>query len=80
MKNILLAIILILAPLTASAQVVEEVAQNNTGQAFIRLHNYLPRWVSCYYSDDYNYFTFTIAPQTTTMWQPIYGAYVWECR
>lgn len=80
MKALILTLILILTPIAASAQVVEELASNNAGAPFIRLHNYLPRWVSCYYSDDYNYFTFTIAPQTTTMWQPIYGTYIWQCN
>ena len=79
MRALLLAALLLFAPL-AHANVVEEVATNNYGQPFIRLHNNLSVYVSCYYSDAYNYFTFVIPPYTTTTWNPIYGAYVWECR
>ena len=81
MRALLLTIFLALAPVTVAQQqgVQEEVAQATTGQYFIRLHNTVGRWVSCYYSDDYNFFTFTIAPYTTTVWSPIYGSYVWEC-
>ena len=80
MKKLILILALMFISAVASAQVVEQRANNNQGQAFIRLTNQSTSWAACYYRDAYNYLTFTIAPQTTTQWQPIYGAYVWECR
>ncbi len=79
MRKLLLVCLLLISSV-ANAQVVEQVANNNMGQPFIRLINQSNNWVACYYSDQYNYFTFSIAPNTVTAWQPIYGAYVWECR
>ena len=80
MKALLLTLLLFVSAIASSQQmpVYEQVANNNQG-AFIRIFNTLPRYVSCYYRDDYNYFTFVIAPHTVTVWQPIYGTYVWEC-
>lgn len=79
MRTLFLVFVLLFASV-ANAQVVEQRANNNQGQAFIRLINQSPSWVACYYKDAYNYLTFTIAPNTLTAWQPIYGVYVWECR
>lgn len=81
-RAILLSLILALTPIAVAQQptVQEQVVQANNGVYYIRLHNYLPRWVSCYYTDEFNYFTFVIPPQTTTQWQPIYGAYEWVCN
>ena len=79
MKAVFL-ILLLLVSSVASAQVTEQKANNNVGQQFIRLINDSNRYASCYYRDGWNYLTFTIAPNTLTAWQPIYGAYVWECR
>ena len=73
-------VLLLLVSSVASAQVTEQKAYNNIGQQFIRLINDSNRYASCYYRDAYNYLTFTIAPNTLTAWQPIYGIYVWECR
>jgi len=73
-------VLLLLVSSVASAQVTEQKANNNVGQQFIRLINNSNRYASCYYRDGWNYLTFTIAPNTITAWQPIYGAYVWECR
>lgn len=78
MRALLLAALLFFAPL-AHAQVVEELASNNNGEPFIRLHNNFSVYVSCYYSDDFNYYTFAIPPHSSTPWNPIYGFYVWEC-
>ena len=81
MKNFLLASLLLLMSATVSAQqVVEETAVNNMGQPFIRLINNTPYYASCYLRDSYNYLTFVIAPGSVSMWYPIYGFYVWECR
>lgn len=82
MKKLIFVCVLLLMSTIAFAQqtVFEETAYNNSGQLFVRLVNQSNQWVSCYYRDQYNYYTFSIAPQTITQWQPIYGAYVWECR
>ena len=72
--------LLLLISSVASAQVVEQLANNDVGQPFIRLVNNSNTYASCYYRDTYNYFTFNIAPNTFTAWQPIYGIYVWECQ
>lgn len=79
MRALIVALLLMLTPISASATVQQEVATNNFGQPFIRLHNYYPVAVSCYYRDAYNYYTFIIPAQTTTVWQPIYGQYQWRC-
>lgn len=73
-------VLLLLVSSVASALVVEQLTNNNIGQPFIRLVNNSNLYASCYYRDAYNYITFNIAPNTYTAWQPIYGAYVWECR
>lgn len=74
------AFILTSSDADAQQVVYEETAYNNQNQLFIRLANYSNNWVACYYSDAYNYLTFSIAPQTVTQWQPVYGVYTWECR
>ena len=79
MKKLLLVCLLLIST-AANAQVVEQRANNNNGQPFLRLINQSPSWVACYYKDAYNYLTFSIAPNSVTNWQPIYGAYFWECR
>ena len=81
MKALILTILLFVSAIASSQQppVYEQIASNNQG-TFIRIHNTLPRYVSCYYRDSYNYFTFVIAPQTVTDWQPICGVYVWQCQ
>ena len=78
MKSLFLALLLLISS-AVFAQVVQETAMNNAGQPFIRLHNNTPSWASCYYRDTYNYFTFVIAPQTYSMWYPVYGYYEWQC-
>jgi hypothetical protein len=82
MRKLFLTIALLVMSAAAMAQqtVYEETAYNNQNQLFIRLVNYSPNWVACYYKDDFNYYTFQIAPQTITQWQPVYGVYAWECR
>ena len=73
--------LLLLVSTVAYAQVNEQLTSNDVGQPFIRLiNNSTSYYASCYYRDAYNYITFNIAPNTYTAWQPIYGAYVWECR
>lgn len=81
MKAFFLVLLLLVSSVAATQQlVVEQVANNGNGQAFIRIINNSNSYASCYYRDAYNYLTFTIAPRTFTAWQPIYGVYVWECR
>lgn len=82
MKKLLITIAVLLMSVVAMAQqtVFEETAYNNQNQLFIRLANYSQNWVTCYYKDAYNYYTFSIAPQSVTNWAPVYGAYEWECR
>jgi len=82
MRSLILTLLLLISS-AVSAQVMQEVATNNAGQPFIRLYNNTPSWVSCYYRDSYNYFTFVIAPQAVSLWYPIYGMkfgqYEWKC-
>jgi len=78
MRSLLLALLLVCS--VAVAQIVPEQANNNQGQAFFRLHNNSSYFVSCYYKDMYNYITFTIAPNSASLWYPVYGVYVWECQ
>ena len=80
MKKLILICALLLMSFSAYAVVIEQRANNNYGQPFIRFINQSPYWAACYYSDKYNYLTFSVAPSSTTQWQPIYGAYVWECK
>ena len=83
MKKLLL-VFLLLFSITAIAQtqsqaVQQQIANNNMGQTFIRLHNTSNLWVGCYYQDAYNYFTFSIAPNSVTNWNPVYGRFEWQC-
>ena len=87
MRTFLLLTLLLFSPLAVTQTqdpncntVCEQLARNDYGNLFIRVANYLPRYVSCYYRDDYNYLTFNVAPQSVTLWQPVYGTYVWECE
>jgi len=80
LKNIILALLLaIVVFIPASAQVSSQQAVNSIGQPFIRIYNMTPRYVSCYYRDQFNYFTFVISPNSYSMWYPIYGQYEWRC-
>ena len=79
MKKLLLVCLLLISSV-ANAQVVEQSAMNNNGQPFLRLVNQSSAWVACFYSDSYNYLTFSIAPNTVTNWIPVYGAYIWQCN
>ena len=78
MRNLLLTLVLVCS--AASAQIIPEQANNNQGQSFFRLYNNTPYYISCYYKDNYNYITFTIAPRNTSFWYPVYGFYIWECQ
>lgn len=81
MRVFFLTLLLLISSVASANQVTEQKANNNQGQQFIRLINSSPnQYASCYYRDAYNYYTFTVAPNTFTAWQPIYGAYVWQCR
>lgn len=79
MKKLIL-ILLLMLPFTADAQVQPQVGRNNMGQPIIRFVNLYYRPVSCFYKDAYSYYTFTILPQSYSMWYPIYGNYSWNCR
>jgi hypothetical protein len=79
MRAILLTLLLLFSS-TASAAVVEQVTRNNSGQPVIRILNQTPYYMNCYYRDQYNYYTFTLAPWTSSMWFMIYGQYQWQCR
>lgn len=77
MRSLLLALLLVCS--VAFAQIVPQQADNDMGQSFFRLHNTSSYYISCYYRDTYNYITFTVAPQSTSLWYPVYGFYIWEC-
>ncbi len=79
MKSLFLTLLLLVSA-ASFAQVIQETATNDVGQPFIRMYNNTPSWASCYYRDNYNYFTFVIAPQTYSMWYPVYGYYEWQCQ
>ncbi len=79
MRSLLLVLLLVCSAAFAQ-QIVPQQADNNQGQSFFRLHNNTPYYISCYYRDTYNYITFTIGPNNTSLWYPVYGFYVWECR
>ncbi len=79
MRSFLLVLLLLVSSV-ASAQIMEQHAQNDMGQPFIRLYNNTPYYASCFYKDAYNYLTFVIAPGTVSLWYPVYGYYVWQCN
>ena len=78
MKKLLLVLLLICS--SAFAQINQEISINNVGQSFIRIHNTTEYYVSCYYRDEVNYTTFSLAPYSMSGWQPVYGSYEWECN
>jgi len=78
MRSLFLALLLVCS--VAVAQIVPQQASNDQGQSFLRIHNNTPYYISCYYRDSYNYITFTISPNTTSLWYPVYGYYIWECQ
>jgi len=78
MRAFLLTILLLVTSVV-SAQVVPQTAQNNNGQPFIRLYNNTAVYTSCYYKDNFSYYTFVLAPQQVSMWYPVYGYYQWQC-
>ena len=78
MRSLLLALLLVCS--TALAQIIPQQAENNQGQSFFRIQNHTSYYISCYYRDSYNYITFTIAPNTVSLWYPVYGYYIWECQ
>ena len=80
MKSFILALLLVCSTVFAQVLVQPEQANNNRGQSFFRLHNNSSFYVSCYYRDNYNFMTFSIAPGSVSMWYPVYGVYVWECQ
>jgi len=77
MRKLLLVLLLVCS--SAFAQLIPQEATNNQGQPFLRLNNNTGYYLSCYIKDNYNYFTFTISPYTSSLWYPVYGVYVWEC-
>ena len=81
MKTLLLALLLISSASFAQVvAIIPETALNDTGAPFLRLHNNTFSYVSCYYKDEYNFFTFVLAPQTASLWYPVYGYYEWRCE
>lgn len=80
MKRLILLLVLLLVPMSADARVSAQYANNNRGQQIIRFVNHSPRWYSCFYQDQVNYYTFTLGPGQASYWYPIYGQYRWQCR
>jgi len=80
MKKLFLILILMLISFSVDAQVQEQMSRNNVGQPIIRFFNNFNRPVSCYYRDQYNYFTFVIHPRSYSFWYPVYGYYKWNCN
>lgn len=76
----LIAICLLLVSSVVAAEIIPEQAVSQNGIPLFRLYNNTPYWTSCYYRDQYNYFTFSIAPYSYSMWYPSYGYFEWECR
>ena len=80
MRALILVLLLMIAPIASAQQVTQQVAQNNMGQPFLRLYNPFPMYVSCFYRDQYNYYTFTVAPNSVSSWYPVYGYFQWACQ
>ena len=80
MRALILVLLLMIAPIASAQQVTQQVAQNNMGQPFLRLYNPSPMYVSCFYRDQYNYYTFTISPHSVSTWYPVYGYFQWACQ
>jgi hypothetical protein len=78
-KNLIMGVFMFCS-LPSAAQVFEEHALSPGGIPLIRFINSTGYPVSCYYSDEYTYLNFYILPNQFSMWFPIYGRYVWECR
>ena len=78
MKKLMLVLLLLCS--AAFAQTVSEEVAYNNGQMFIRIHNTTQTYYSCYYIYEVNYLTFSLAPRTTSGWQPVYGYYEWQCN
>ena len=79
MKTILLVMLLLFSTPVLS-QAVEQTMMGNTGRALFRVANNTPFFINCFYRDDANYFTFSLAPHTYSMWYPIFGRYQWRCQ
>ena len=79
MKKLILILCLLFA-VSADAQVNEQHNMNNYGQPIIRFYNSLPRPVSCFYRDQFTYYTFVIGPHQYSYWYRINGQYQWQCR
>jgi hypothetical protein len=83
MKKILFGLIALFVVLFSSATEADVYAQTTntpTGQFVFRVVNETPYYISCYYRDNYNYYTFSLAPYNASLWYPIYGSYVWRCE
>lgn len=79
MKQLLLVLLLLISAAVKGA-VFEEYAYNADNMVFIRLLNTDVYPVSCYYRDQYNFITFIVGPRSYSMWYPVYGSYVWQCK
>ena len=80
MKKLMLFLLLMLFPVVVDAQVMPQYNQAVNGQPLIRFVNNGQFWVSCFYRDQYTYYTFTLGPRQASYWYPIYGSYQWQCR
>lgn len=80
MKKIILFLLLMLIPSIADAQVTPQFTRAQNGMPLVRFVNTGPKWLSCYYRDQVNYYTFTLGPRQMSFWYPIYGQYSWQCR
>jgi len=76
----LIAVCLLLMSSFAMADIIPEQTVSQSGVPLFRLFNDTDYHVACYYRDNLNYFTFTIAPYSYSMWYPSYGYFEWECR
>lgn len=76
---LLLTLFLSLIPVAVHGQVFPQTSYNNQGQLFFRVFNNTGYYYSCFYRDPYNYFTFSLAPGSYSMWYPVYGQYQWHC-
>lgn len=78
MRAILLALLLLISP--AAMGQVPQTNMNSNGQMIFRIANPTHYYMSCFYRDQYNYFTFSVAPRSYSMWYPVYGQYQWGCN
>ena len=85
MRKIKIILLTILLTISGSSvgqvvAVTPEEAVSPNGQLIVRFTNHSQYFVSCWYRDQYNYYTFSIPPGRITNWHPVFGLYQWQCR